>query len=404
VLVWVGETGCSLTTDLSNLSVDPARDAGIAEIPAASDGAPPPDLGWEIPGGAISAPDANIGTDGPPVSSDVVGRTGDPEAGAEAVGGPGGVVDAAADEAPLPDRDAPAAVDAGSPMTSDALVSADPPASDATSGPPGAREGASDAASPGPGPDAVVPPMDAGPAAQQDGHAGGPDGDDAGAPMPMPMPMPMPTSMCDPPSASSASLALGSSPAITACGIAIAELPALFVAVDPRTFDGSNACGGCVRIETAAAALEAPVVDLGASLAPVAQQPTLLVSQPALSRLLPSGEIFASTGVSWRFVSCSMAPPTMTFTLQLGSNPSYSAVLIQNHRNRISHVEYRSGNVYVPLVRSTYNYWVSSSGMGAGPFTLRITDVLSQSVEQAGVPLAPGVPFVGNVQFPPCPK
>jgi hypothetical protein len=209
--------------------------------------------------------------------------------------------------------------------------------------------------------------------------------------------------MCDPQPASSASLALGSSPAITACGIASAALPALFVAVDPRTFDGSSACGGCVRIETAAAALEAPVLDLGASLGPVTQ-PTLLVSQPALSMLLPSGDIFASTGVSWRFVSCSTAPPAMTFTLQFGSNPSYAAVLVQNHRNRISLVEYKRGNVYVPLARTSYNYWVASGGMGAGPFTLRITDVLGQSVEQAGVPLAPGVPFVGSVQFPPCPK
>jgi expansin (peptidoglycan-binding protein) len=94
----------------------------------------------------------------------------------------------------------------------------------------------------------------------------------------------------------------------------------------------------------------------------------------------------------------------MTFTLQFGSNPSYAAVLVQNHRNRISLVEYKRGNVYVPLARTSYNYWVASGGMGAGPFTLRITDVLGQSVEQAGVPLAPGVPFVGSVQFPPCPK
>jgi len=333
-----------------------------------SDDAPPPDLASDPLGGTMAAPDANV------------------------------AADAAPDEAPSPNPDAPATVDGGSPVTWDAVGTVEATASDATGGSLDAREGASDAASP----DAVAPPNDAGPTAQQDGPPGGPDGDDA-APMPMPMPMPMPISMCDPRAASSASLALGSSPAITACGTPIAELPALFVAVDPRTFDGSSACGGCVRIETAATALELPVVDLGASLAPVTQ-PTLLVSQPALSMLLPNGDIFASTGASWRFVSCSQAPPAMTFTLQLGSNPSYSAVLIQNHRNRLSRVEYKRGDVYVPLVRTTYNYWVSSSGMGPGPFTLRITDVLTQSVEQAGVPLAPGVPFVGNVQFPPCPK
>jgi endoglucanase len=336
--------------------------------------------------------DASLGTDG--VHGDVDGATeGEPEAEAGTLEA---AVDAAPDQATSHDGAAPVAVDAGPPVTWDAAVRVDATASDATGGSPDAREGAIDTANPDA---AAIRGEDAGLFAHPDAQAGGPpDGDDAAS-----MPPPAPISMCDPQPASSASLALGSSPAITACGTAIAELPALFAAVDPQTFDGSNACGGCVHIDTAAAALELPVVDLGASLGPVTQ-PTLLVSQPALSTLLPTGDIFASTGVSWRFVSCSQAPPAMTFTLQLGSNPSYAAVLVQNHRNRLSRVEYKRGDVYVPLVRTSYNYWVSSSGMGAGPFTLRITDVLSQSVVQDGVPLAPGVPFVGNVQFPPCPR
>jgi expansin (peptidoglycan-binding protein) len=56
------------------------------------------------------------------------------------------------------------------------------------------------------------------------------------------------------------------------------------------------------------------------------------------------------------------------------------------------------------LTRSSYNYWVATNGMGTGPFTLRVTDVHGNVVEQAGIPLAPGVAFRGQAQFPECAK
>jgi expansin len=42
------------------------------------------------------------------------------------------------------------------------------------------------------------------------------------------------------------------------------------------------------------------------------------------------------------------------------------------------------------LVRADYNYWIAASGMGVGPFTVRITDTLGHVVTLTGIALDPG--------------
>jgi len=146
----------------------------------------------------------------------------------------------------------------------------------------------------------------------------------------------------------------------------------------------------------------AQVVDQGASLTP-ANPTALAVNRAALRLLVPDGSTFVEQGVSWRFVQCPLAADSgMTFQFQEGSSANYAALLIQRHRFRLASVEYRSNGGYRSLTRSSYNYWVAASGMGTGPFTLRVTDVQGHAAEQAGVPLTPGVAFQGQVQFPQC--
>lgn len=190
--------------------------------------------------------------------------------------------------------------------------------------------------------------------------------------------------------------------AATGCGYARSGLSGYLATVDPTTFDGSAACGACLRVETAAGAVVAQVVEQGPSATP-ANPTAIAVNRAALRTLLPDGSTFADQGVSWRFVPCPLpADSGMTFLFQEGSNTSYAALLIEGHRFRLASVEYRSNGSYRSLTRASYNYWVASSGMGGGPFTLRVTDVHGHSVEQAGVPLKPGVVFQGQVQFPEC--
>jgi len=200
----------------------------------------------------------------------------------------------------------------------------------------------------------------------------------------------------------SATLELTNTPsAQTACGYVPSEVPRYFAAVDSTVFNGSAACGGCVIIETAAAMIEARIVDVGP--APTSDNPTAVaVSREAINVLVPDGSTFVTQGVDWHFAPCTLSAPGMTFKLQKGSSTSYAAVLVENHRYRLAKVEYKMGGTYLPLTRSTYNYWIAPQGMGAGPFTLRLTDELGQTVQQSGIPLTPDSVFRGQAQFPLC--
>ncbi len=54
-------------------------------------------------------------------------------------------------------------------------------------------------------------------------------------------------------------------------------------------------------------------------------------------------------------------------------------------------VKSESGGGWDSLVQSNYNYWVAQSGAGAGPFTVRLTDIQGHVVTLPGIALSPGV-------------
>ncbi|HEY8926230.1 MAG TPA: expansin EXLX1 family cellulose-binding protein [Polyangia bacterium] len=273
----------------------------------------------------------------------------------------------------------------------------DSAAPDATGGgqdaaPPDAPVGQPDAEAPDASAGDLRAEGDGGPAGSMDAAAdGGSDAESDAHPL-----------ACPSSPSVAATLQLANAPSTeTACGYAPAEVPRFYAAVDPTVFDGSSACGACVVIQTPAGMVEARVVDVG----PSATRPNptaLAVSRAAITVLAPDGSTLVTQGVDWHFTPCTLSSPGMTFKIQTGSNASYAGVLIENHRHRLAKVEYKIRATYSPLTRSTYNYWIASQGMGTGPFTLRMTDELGQTVEQTGIPLSPGKVFKGEAQFPAC--
>jgi hypothetical protein len=157
----------------------------------------------------------------------------------------------------------------------------------------------------------------------------------------------------------------------------------------------------CILVQTAAATVEAMVVDLGPP--PLADNPTSIsLSKSGMDLLVPDGSTYVTKGVQWTVTTCSLGNSGMSFTFQSGSNAYYAALLVQNHRYGLSKVEYKNGTTYKSLLRMPYNLWVAPEGMGNGPFTLRMTDQLGQTVEQSGIPLQPDTIFNGESQFPLC--
>jgi hypothetical protein len=74
-----------------------------------------------------------------------------------------------------------------------------------------------------------------------------------------------------------------------------------------------------------------------------------------------------------------------------GSSAYWLALLPINTGNPVASVEVHSASRgWQELVRADDNYWIAASGMGVGPFTVRITDTLGHAVTLTGIALGPG--------------
>ena len=108
--------------------------------------------------------------------------------------------------------------------------------------------------------------------------------------------------------------------------------------------------------------------------------------------------------VSWKIVpldSAENAP--MSYKFKEGSTEYWCAVQVRNHRYPITKLEYlNSDGEFVELPRRRFNYFEAQGGLGAGPFTFRITDIYGQQVIDRDIPLSKDdtVIYEGHAQLP----
>ena len=107
--------------------------------------------------------------------------------------------------------------------------------------------------------------------------------------------------------------------------------------------------------------------------------------------------------ITWRIVIPDISGP-VRYRFKEGSSQWWTAVQIRNHRNPIAKVEYLDATgKFKALPRTDYNYFVASSGMGPGPYTLRVTDSYGNVLTNSGISLKVGVEIAGSGQFPKAP-
>jgi expansin (peptidoglycan-binding protein) len=103
--------------------------------------------------------------------------------------------------------------------------------------------------------------------------------------------------------------------------------------------------------------------------------------------------------ISWHLVS---APPSISniqFVVKDGSNPWWVAFQVRQHANTVTGLEVQVSGRWVALERQQYNYFLASSGLGTGPFTIRVTDIYGQQLVQSGITLSPTVVQDTSLQF-----
>ena len=92
--------------------------------------------------------------------------------------------------------------------------------------------------------------------------------------------------------------------------------------------------------------------------------------------------------------------PAMTFRIKEGASQYWFAVLVDNTGNALSKVEAKGpGGSYRAAHREDYNYWLIDSGIGSGPFSVRVTDVRGRSVTATGITMSPGKTQTSGVRL-----
>jgi expansin (peptidoglycan-binding protein) len=103
--------------------------------------------------------------------------------------------------------------------------------------------------------------------------------------------------------------------------------------------------------------------------------------------------------ISWKIVSAPASVGNLQFVVKDGSNQWWIGIQVRQHANIITKMEALVGGTWKVLERQQYNYFLATSGLGVGPFTVRVTDYYGQVLTKTGITLSPEVVQSSTLQF-----
>lgn len=130
---------------------------------------------------------------------------------------------------------------------------------------------------------------------------------------------------------------------------------------------GSAYCGGCADVTGPNGSVRVRIVDL----CPECKTGDLDMSPQAFEKVaaLEQGRV----PITWKLVACDV-PGNLRYRYKDGSNQWWTAVQVLDHRVPVAKVEFSTdGETFEELVRTDYNYFLTESGFGPDPVTLRVT-------------------------------
>ena len=164
-------------------------------------------------------------------------------------------------------------------------------------------------------------------------------------------------------------------------------LPAgqLYVALSPGEYAAGAACGSYLQVSGPDGSVTAEVVDQ----CPPCGAGHIDLSEPAFARIAPLSA--GLVGVSYHTIVDPPLPGPLSVLVKTGSSAYYLALLPVNTGNALASVQASSpSHGSQDLTRASYGYWLAPAGLGAGPFTVRLTDSAGHQATLTGIQLSPG--------------
>jgi expansin (peptidoglycan-binding protein) len=160
----------------------------------------------------------------------------------------------------------------------------------------------------------------------------------------------------------------------------------LYVALSPSEYGGSAACGSYLQVTGPDGSVTAEVTDQ----CPECQAGHIDLSEQAFAKIAPLSA--GLVPVSYHTIADPPLPASLSMLVKSGSSAYYLALLPINNGNPLATVAVRQGSGgWQELSRTSYGYWLASSGAGPGPFTVRLTDSLGHQATVNSITISPGV-------------
>ncbi|MEZ4641128.1 MAG: expansin EXLX1 family cellulose-binding protein [Chloroflexota bacterium] len=169
----------------------------------------------------------------------------------------------------------------------------------------------------------------------------------------------------------------------------------MVAAMNHVDYNNSAICGAYIQVDGPQGSVMVRIVDQ----CPECPAGDVDLSVEAFAKIAPISA--GRVPISWQLVSPPLDGPII-YHFKDGSNQWWTAVQIRNHRNPILKLEYLNGSGnFQEVPRFDYNYFVKTNGMGPGPYTFRVTDILGNVLVDTGIPHVENGNVSGSGQFPP---
>ena len=182
------------------------------------------------------------------------------------------------------------------------------------------------------------------------------------------------------------------------CGFDASPNDLMVAAMNAADYGDAVWCGACLAVTGPMGTVTVRVVDQ----CPGCSHGDLDLSPQAFQVLSPlsAGRI----PITWHEVDCNVTGP-ISYYFKDGSNQYWTAIQIRNARYPIATVEAKDKTgAWASIPRLDYNYFVDASGLGNGPYALRVTDTRGHVIEDDSVPFSgPSTQQASASQFPACP-
>lgn len=153
-------------------------------------------------------------------------------------------------------------------------------------------------------------------------------------------------------------------------------------------------CGACAEVTGPRGTVRIRIVDL----CPECKSGDLDFSESAFAKIAEVAQ--GRVPITWNFVACDVSGPVQ-YRYKDGSNQWWTGVQVLNHRLPIAKLEFSQdgGQSFTEVPREDYNYFVTTSGFGAGSVQVRITATDGQTLVDTLPPVQELLVVEGQAQF-----